>query len=556
MVKKDSLIKGTLILTAAALVARVIGIFQRVPLEHVMDDIGISAFSMSNNVYLLLLVFATAGIPSAVSKMVSERVELGRGDEVRRIYRAALRFGAYAGLSLTILLLALAPVYTWLAGTQHATLAIQAIAPSLLLFPMIAMMRGYFQGRQLMMAGGVSQVVEQIARVVTAIGVVFAMHGWGYGNEKMAAGGALGSVVGSIGAFAVMVYYAVKLRKSDEQTGELSRTGRTSNGVRGAGSLPVLRTNRDIYRAIFRISIPILVTAMTVQSIYMIDQTLLTRLSEWKFGEATTLKWLADLTTNAQSIAGIPPVLAIALSQSILPVLSAAFASGDRERVRSQATLALRIGIFSGMPIVLIMTVGAHAVNGLLFSNPDASVIVGMLAGGTIFQITMMTSNSILFGLGQQRLAMKHTLVGIIVKLVLTLILTPLFGVYGLVSATTLCFMFATTTNMMSIRKRAGVRALGDRWPGFAATVLLVSAAGGVLVYAVLHLAAPLGGKWPYLLATGALGLLICALYPVLLTALGVLRADDLESYPAKIRRVLRPFLRFARGGQRANNAR
>lgn len=556
MVKKDSLIKGTLILTAAALIARVIGIFQRVPLSEVMDKVGLSAFNMANNVYLLLLVFATAGIPSAISKMVSERVELGRGDEVKRIYRAAIRIGAIAGVTLTVGLLLFAPLYTWLAGTQHATLAIQAIAPSLLLFPVIAMMRGYFQGRQIMMAGGVSQVIEQIARVVTAIGFVFAMHGWGYGNEKMAAGGALGSVAGSIGAFAVMLYYAAKLRKSDERTGELNGKGRTMHAESRNGSLPVLRSNRQIYQAIFRISIPILVTAMTVQSIYMIDQTLLTRLSEWRFGEATTLSWLSDLTNNAQSIAGIPPVLAIALSQSILPVLSAAFASGDRKRVTQQANLALRIGIFSGMPIVLLMTVGAHAVNGLLYPNPDASVIVGMLAGGTIFQITMMTSNSILYGLGQQRLAMKHTLVGIFVKLVLSLILTPLFGVYGLVSATTLCFMFATTTNMMSIRKRAGVRALGDRWKGFAATVLLLSAAGGALVYAVLHLAAPLGGKWPYLLATGALGLLICAVYPVLLTALGVLRADDLESYPAKIRRVLRPFLRFARSGQRVNNAR
>lgn len=551
MVKKDSLIKGTLILTAAALIARVIGIFQRVPLEHVMDKVGNSAFGISNTVYLLLLVVATAGIPSAISKMVSERVELGRGNEVKRIYRAAMKFGMVAGLVLTIGLLLLAPVYTWLAGTQHATLAIRAIAPSLLLFPVIAMMRGYFQGRQLMMAGGVSQVVEQIARVVTAIGFVFAMHGWGYGNEKMAAGGALGSVVGSVGAFAVMVYYGVKLRKSDERTGELERAERsTTSGA--AGGPPVLRNNRDIYRAIFRISIPILVTAMTVQAIYMIDQTLLTRLSEWRFGEEKTLTWLAYLTTNAQSIAGIPPVLAIALSQSILPVLSAAYASGDRARVEKQATLALRIGIFSGMPIVLLMTVGAHAVNGALFSTPDASLIVGMLAGGTIFQITMMTSNSILYGLGQQRLAMKHTLVGIFIKLVLSLILTPLFGVYGLVTATTLCFMFSTMTNMMSIRKRAGVRALGDRWTGFAATVLLLSAAGGALVYAVLHLAAPLGWKWPYLLATGALGLLICAVYPVLLTAFGVLRVDDLESYPARIRRVLRPFLRFARGRQGA----
>ncbi|SFA95562.1 stage V sporulation protein B [Cohnella sp. OV330] len=549
MVKKDSLIKGTLILTAAALIARVIGIFQRVPLEHVMDEVGNSAFGISNTVYLLLLVVATAGIPSAISKMVSERVELGRGNEVKRIYRAAMKFGMIAGLVLTIGLLLLAPVYTWLAGTQHATLAIRAIAPSLLLFPVIAMMRGYFQGRQLMMAGGVSQVVEQIARVVTAIGFVFALHGWGYGNEKMAAGGALGSVVGSVGAFAVMVYYGVKLRKSDERTGELERAER-SPGRGAAGGPPVLRSNRDIYRAIFRISIPILVTAMTVQAIYMIDQTLLTRLSEWRFGEEKTLTWLAYLTTNAQSIAGIPPVLAIALSQSILPVLSAAYASGDRSRVEKQATLALRIGIFSGMPLVLLMTVGAHAVNGSLFSTPDASLIVGMLAGGTIFQITMMTSNSILYGLGQQRLAMKHTLVGIFIKLVLSLILTPLFGVYGLVTATALCFMFSTMTNMMSIRKRAGVRALGDRWTGFAATVLILSAAGGALVYAVLHLAAPLGWKWPYLLATGALGLLICAVYPVLLTAFGVLRADDLDSYPARIRRVLRPFLRFARGGR------
>lgn len=305
MVKKDSLIKGTLILTAAALIARVIGIFQRVPLEHVMDKVGNSAFGISNTVYLLLLVVATAGIPSAISKMVSERVELGRGNEVKRIYRAAMKFGMIAGLVLTIGLLLLAPVYTWLAGTQHATLAIRAIAPSLLLFPVIAMMRGYFQGRQLMMAGGVSQVVEQIARVVTAIGFVFALHGWGYGNEKMAAGGALGSVVGSVGAFAVMVYYGVKLRKSDERTGELERAER-SPGRGAAGGPPVLRSNRDIYRAIFRISIPILVTAMTVQAIYMIDQTLLTRLSEWRFGEEKTLTWLAYLTTNAQSIAGIP----------------------------------------------------------------------------------------------------------------------------------------------------------------------------------------------------------------------------------------------------------
>ncbi|HEY8528310.1 MAG TPA: oligosaccharide flippase family protein, partial [Paenibacillaceae bacterium] len=163
--RKDSLIKGTIVLAAAALTARALGLFQRVPLDYVLDRVGGSAFGLANNIYLLLLVIATAGVPSALSKMVSERLEWGREEEAARIYRAALAFGLGAGIVMTAGLYIVAPWYARLADVPEATAAIRAIAPSLLLFPVIAMMRGYFQGHQNMTAGAVSQIAEQVARV-------------------------------------------------------------------------------------------------------------------------------------------------------------------------------------------------------------------------------------------------------------------------------------------------------------------------------------------------------------------------------------------------------
>lgn len=101
MSNKETFLKGTLILAAAALVARVLGLVQRVPLEHLLGSVGNASFTIANNAYLMLLTVATAGIPSTLSKMVSERYALDRPAEARRVYRAALIFAAVAGIIIT-----------------------------------------------------------------------------------------------------------------------------------------------------------------------------------------------------------------------------------------------------------------------------------------------------------------------------------------------------------------------------------------------------------------------------------------------------------------------
>ena len=384
--KKETFIKGTLILAAAALIARVLGLVQRVPLEHILGDIGNASFTISNTVYLMLLTVATAGIPSTLSKMVSERYALGRAGEAQQIYKAALIFAAVAGVVMSALLWFAAPYYaTYVSKVPEAVSAIRALAPALLLFPAIAMMRGYFQGRGNMTAGGISQIVEQFARVGTAIIVAYVMLQWNYDDRTIAAGASFGGVLGSIGAFAVMLYFTLKLRRSDR-----------------AAQLEVVRAEqlpmRGIYSDIFKLSIPIVLSSLAVPAINFIDSSLVVPLLSGRIGLEEATGVLAILGAKAQSIAGIPPILAIALSQSLVPVISAAFARKDEAHLQNQITLAMRISILTGMPIVIALCAAAYSVNGLLFSTPDGTPIITLLTFGTIFQITMMTTNSILLG--------------------------------------------------------------------------------------------------------------------------------------------------------------
>ncbi|GIO64624.1 putative polysaccharide biosynthesis protein [Paenibacillus cineris] len=533
MAKKESFIRGTLILAAAALVARVLGLVQRVPLDHLFNDIGKASFTISNNVYLLLLTVATAGIPSTLSKMVSERYALKKPAEAQRVYHAALIFAAAAGVIITILLYVLAPYYaTYVSKVPEASLAIRALAPALLLFPAIAMMRGYFQGRGNMTAGGISQIVEQFARVGTAILLAYILLKSGYEDSWVAAGASFGGVLGSIGAFAVMLYYTVKIRKQDRAL--MLEAGPDSHLPMG-----------QIYKDIFTISIPIVLSSMTVPVVNFIDSSIVNPLLIGRIGEAKATQLLGILGQRAQSVAGIPPILAIALSTSLIPVISAAFARKDEAHLKQQITLALRISILTGMPIVIALCVASYSINGLLFSSLDGSGLIMLLTFGTIFQITMMTTNSILLGVGKAYLTVISVMMGIIIKLLGSLILAPWLGIYGIIAATGLCFLVITWLNLRVMKKIVPFSILGKRWRGFLITVIVTSAVGYGLNAAGDQLVHILPDRLAFLITCLVVGVVVVVLYLALLVMLGVLRQQELSSYPRILQKVLRPLMRL-----------
>lgn len=532
---KDSLIKGTLILAAAALTARFLGLFQRIPLDYMLGKDGQVAFSVANQVYLLLLIVATGGIPSAISKMVSQRYALGRPEEAKRIYKAALVFGAVTGVILAVLMFTLAPMYADIVKKPSASLAVRAIAPALLLFPIIAMMRGYFQGRQLMAAGGVSQIVEQILRVFVGIGLALIVLSLGWGDDWGAAAVTFGGVFGSIGAFSVMLWYARKLKRQD--LAESKRVDQAGNhrDVKPGSVIPF----RSIYKEIFSMSIPAVVTAMTVQFLYTFDSTLFMRLTESFYSGDMATHVLADYTIKAMSLAGIPPILAIALGASIIPVISSAYSMKNMNEVQRQSSLVMRIVCFTGVPIALLLTVAAYSVTGFLFSSPSGSGTVALLTAGTIFQITMMTTNSILYGLGKPKLPMVHTFIGLGLKVVLSIALAPLLGVYGLIIGSSVCFIVITVLNVRKINKEVKLNVLGRRWGVYLIAIAAAALAGWGAENGILALTGTWPDKLSYMAAGAATALVVGGLYVVLLAALRVVTPEDVRSFPGPLRKLL-----------------
>ncbi|MDF2926919.1 MAG: rane protein [Paenibacillaceae bacterium] len=550
---KDSLVKGTLILALAALVARVLGVVQRIPLVYLIGDTGMATFGIAFNIYTPLLTIATAGIPSALSKLVAEKMELGQYAEADRIYQAAIRFAVIAGAFMTVLLIFLAPYYAeHVSKDPDATMSIRALAPALLLFPLIAMMRGYFQGRQMMMPNGMSQIVEQIARLVTGVGLAFLLLEMGKGHVWAIAGASFGGVMGSVGAILVLVWYMLRLRKADEREG-IVRAARLNRKAGASSSF------RSIYATIFRVSVPIVLFSMTVPLIYFVDSSTVISLLEDQVGNGSAKELLGILTGRAQSLAGIPIILAIALSQSVVPIVSSAYARKDMEQVRLQASKALQLSVITGLPIVLAIAIAARPINATLFPmdqfkflvHENGNGIIAFLTVTALFQIVMQTCGSILMGMGEMRPLIYSVFIGLACKLAGGFVLARWFGIYGIIGATALCFVVMMALNLRVLRRKVDyVMFTPRRWAGLAVTTAVIVAVCLPLERFTHDWVTWFPDKINQLLNAAVVGGLACVLYPLLLMATRVYTKQDAAELPAPIRKLLGKFGRLTGRGK------
>ncbi|MDD9271296.1 oligosaccharide flippase family protein [Paenibacillus sp. GCM10023248] len=547
---KDSLVKGTLILAVAALVARFLGVFQRIPLVHLLHEGGMGSYSIAFNLYSILLVVATAGVPSALSKMVSEKYAIGRPAEAERIYRAAIWFAVVAGAFMTVLLYVLAPVYAEHIshGGPDATLATRAIAPAMLFFPLIAIMRGYFQGRQNMMPNGVSQVVEQIFRLVTSVGLAYLLLqvslGWGV------AGASFGGVMGGIAALAVMLYFALKLKRRDaaglKEGVSRAAVNETAAGG-GSAALPVQARYRDIYRSMLKLSIPIVIFSVTVTLVYAIDTSIIIPLLEGIIGSGEALGLVGIMGGRAQSLAGIPIILAIALSQSVVPIISAAYSRKDMKQVSHQTTRVLQLSILSGLPAVLVIAIAARPLDYFMFGHEDTAFgmshgpyMIALLTLGAMFQIVMQTSGAVLMGMGRMRPLMVHVAVGITVKLAGSFLLAQWFGIYGIIGSTGLCFIAMSWLNLRTLRQEVTFTILGSRFVGLAVSIIVIAGLGIAVEWLTHTYVHPTS---LYRINEGINAILVCgftaALYPLMLMLTRVVTKDDVKNFPAPVQKLI-----------------
>ena len=215
---KKSLVKGAAVLAAAGIVVKLLGAVFRIPLANLIGTVGMANYSPAYSLYSFLLVFATTGLPVAISKMVSERYAIGQFREAERVFRLSRTLMTAIGVIGFCVLMFLAKPIAELINVPGSAMSMQATAPALLLVPLMASYRGYFQGMQEMRPTAVSQIVEQLFRV--AFGLLLIIGGnmikEAFSREEECADGSFGvramfpmAVATSIDALAVGVTFAL-----------------------------------------------------------------------------------------------------------------------------------------------------------------------------------------------------------------------------------------------------------------------------------------------------------------------------------------------------------
>ena len=515
--KKDSFLKGALILGIAGLVVKVLGAFFRIPLGNFIGAEGMGYYQAAYPVYTLFLTLATAGFPTALAKLVAEKIAIDDYSGANKIFKVSYIILFITGfISFCIFLFGAEFIVNDVMHNPNAYYSMIAIAPSLLFVPVMAAYRGYFQGRREMKYIAVSQIVEQTFRVI--VGLVLAYILMQKLGPKF---GAAGAIVGAtIGAFVSIGYLAIqymlnKKKLLNENTNKKYDEEKISK----------------ILKQLLVVAIPITIGASVMPLVNMVDNVVVIRQLEVAgFTNASANQLFGQLTGMAMSIVNMPTIITLSIGMSLVPAISELTALKQTERVKIEILTAVKVTLYILLPAAVGLAVLATPIMKLLYSAEPASLgmIMLSLTPCVVFLGLMQTLNGILQGIGKPMVPVIGLLIGIVFKIGLTYTLTamPEINIYGAAIGTVVAYLIAVVFELWYIRKHVGVKfPIKDI---FIKPISMVVIMGVVVKLSYVLLVGMIGGKLSTVVSIG-IGALI---YLVVVFALGGITKDELIKLP------------------------
>jgi len=445
--QKQSFIKGALILTLAGFFVRLIGAGLRIFLAAIMGDEGIGLYQMAYPIYTTLLAISTAGIPTAISKLVAENLAYRDYRGAYRVFKISLLIMTILGAIFSLLLFGGAEFFVQkIVKDPRAYYPLISISPAILFVTVLSAFRGYFQGFQEMTPTASSQIIEQFGRVAAVIALVFLLLPRGL--EYAAAGAAFGAVAGSFLAllFLLFLYFRERpafIKKIKQQT--LHRE----------------YSSRQILYRIITLSVPITLGSLVIPLVNMVDLSVVPlRLHEAGYSTEEATALYGQLTGMASSVIQFPLILTIALAMSLVPAISEAQALRNSSMVRGRTDVAMRFTLFFSIPASFGLFVLAEPITFVLFENTSAAYPLAMMAFGLIFLSLYTSTSGILQGLGFVLEPVKYMILGTFIKFVLSWVLTadPRLHIGGAALATVVSFLIASVLNMRKVSLVTGWR--------------------------------------------------------------------------------------------------
>ena len=449
----SKLLQGAFILSAAAIFSKLIGTLQKIPLQNLGGDAAFGIYNTVYPLYTILVTVAMLGLPAAISRFVAEASAAQDEAEGRRVLLLSACITAASGLVLGVLVYTGAPLIAVWVGNSHITAALRSSAWGLAVVPLMAALRGYFQGLHNMMPTAVSQVAEQSVRVAVMIALLLYLSAAGADAAGIAAGALLGPAGGGIAGLTVMLLYWRRHRRSGLQ-GVLPQPS-VKHGTEAAAVRPGHGVNA---RGLLTYGLPVMLGALAVPLIGLVDVFTVPRLLTASGGSETAAMAQFGIYNRGLPLVQIVTMLATSLSVVFIPALAEAKYQGDTGLIRTRITLSLRWFWLLGLAASVGLAVLAEPVNVALYGDAAGSGAMTWLAftaaGGTVSII----SAALLQGLGAVRAPALSLLAAALLKAALNLLLVPQQGITGAAIAGVAAHLFAAALNVLLLYRKGHLR--------------------------------------------------------------------------------------------------
>lgn len=583
--KQNTFFGGAAILAVGIMVVKVIGMFYKIPLINIIGEQGSADFGNAYNIYAVLLTISTAGLPVAVSKLVSEANATGRQNQVRRVFRLSLALFLTLGvLSFLIMSFGSAQLAALMNDDQAAP-GIRALAPAVICVGCLSAFRGYAQGHGNMTPTAVSQIIEALCKLVVGLGLAYWLVKAGADQSHAAAGAITGVTVGTIVALAYMLLNYLMGRSQEE----LSKDTPDSNST--------------ILKNLLMIAVPITISSSMVGIVTVIDSSLVqgqlqrallentdcwalykdfmsfdkleSALKAWQAtlpeGSTVSMSLLSDQLAGegtktavalhealeaasrtlygnyngALNIYNLPTSLMAAITAAVIPAVSGTLARRDRKGAARVAGSALRISALLAFPMGVGLYVLGEPIMALIFpslTSQLAGPLLSTLGLATVFVCMMLVCNSILQAYGFVNLPVVIMLAGGVIKIVLNynVVVLPQVGIYGAPLGNIFCFALCLILDLIVMARVIPGR---PKYIPLFAKPAAAAAVMGLGAWAVHGLLAKLlsANRLGNAVATLAAIVVAVAIYGVLVIVLRAITKEDLSLMPKgeKIARIL-----------------
>ncbi len=411
---RGRMISGAAVLAIGGVLSKLIGALYRIPLTNILGAQGMGMYQLVFPVYALFMTLSTAGIPTALSRIVAEKKALGEPSK-KYLTACMLTLGALSVISAMLVCALSKYIATW-QGNEATQSGYFIIAPSIILVGFIAGFRGWFQGELFMLPTAVSNVIEQVVKLGVGIGLAIALKPRGV--MWSVNGALLGVTVAEVVALLYLfVTYLVRGKKLQQEK---------------------LRISKSEAKGLLSVAFPIAIVAILMPLSSFFDSIIIVNtLKSSGVGEAVATAQYGLLSGPVSSLVNLPVVVIMSLAVAIVPSVSASRVSRDIDAVLLKSRLSIKLTYLVGIPSAFFFAVFADKILKLIYptlSQTELQTAINLLrivSANVVFISSMQIYVSLLQALDKTKMAVLSLVLAIIVKIVLSVVLIRYIGILG-----------------------------------------------------------------------------------------------------------------------------